>query len=380
MTAPDAAPTARDRSQLLIEAGMALSSALDLDAILQRIVHLSAQITGARYAALGVLGSDGRIERFVTEGLTDEERAAIGDPPTGHGILGLLIDDASPLRIDDVMTHHRAVGFPADHPPMHSFLGAPVKALGRVYGNIYLTEKRGADTFDETDEAAVVVLATQAGVAIENARLYQEMGLAQAELRRLEVLEERERIAKELHDGVIQALFAVGMELQGAAALSDDDGLSGRLESAVEDIDRAIRDLRNYIFGLRPGILADRQLGQALRDLCGEFEQRTGVVTVADIDGHVASELASIAGEIVQVTREALSNVGRHAAATTCRVSLRRSPDGGAVLEVDDDGVGFDPGLAFDGMGLENLRDRVGSMGGELSIRSVGGEGSTLAA
>ncbi len=366
---------------MLIEAGMALASALDLDAILQRIVRLAADITGARYAALGVLGNDGTIERFITEGLTEDERAAIGDPPTGHGILGLLIEDARPVRIDDVMTHDRGYGFPPNHPPMHSFLGAPMQALGRVYGNIYLTEKQGADTFDESDEAALIVLATQAGVAIENARLYQEMGIAQTELRRLEVLEERERIAKELHDGVIQALFAVGMELQGAAALAQDDGLAGRLESAVEDIDRVIRDLRNYIFGLRPGILADRQLDQALRDLCIEFEQRTGVVAVADIDSTVAAELASAAGEIIQVTREALSNVGRHAAATTCRVSLRRAAGGGmAVLEVDDDGVGFDPELAERGMGLENLRGRVGAMGGELSIRSVDGEGTTLTA
>ena len=208
---------------MLIEAGMSLASDLDLDAILGRIVRLASEITGARYAALGVLGADGRIERFVTEGLTQDERAAIGDPPTGHGVLGLLIEDAEPIRIDDVMTHDRAHGFPANHPPMHSFLGAPVKALGRIYGNIYLTEKRGAPFFDEEDEAALVVLATQAGVAIENARLYEESAIAQEELRRLEVLEERERIAKELHDGVIQSLFGVGMELQGASAMAQDE-------------------------------------------------------------------------------------------------------------------------------------------------------------
>jgi signal transduction histidine kinase len=263
---------------------------------------------------------------------------------------------------------------------MHSFLGAPVRALGRVYGNIYLTEKRGGAAFDEDDEQALEVLATQAGVAIENARLYDEMTRAQQELRRLEVLEERERIAKELHDGVIQALFAVGMSLQGAAAMASDPDLQARVENAVEDIDRSIRDLRNYIFGLRPGILADRQLDQALRELCVEFEDKSGVVTVADIDGDVAAELASAAADVVQLVREALSNIGRHAAAATCRVTLRRAPSGDALLEIDDDGVGFDATEAHVGMGLGNLRDRVESMGGEFSLVSAPNEGTTVTA
>ena len=202
------------------------------------------------------------------------------------------------------------------------------------------------------------MLATQAGVAVENARLYQETQHAQSELRRLEVLDERERIAKELHDGVIQSLFAVGMSLQGAAALANDEGMAARIEGAVEDIDVAIRDLRNYIFGLRPGILADRQLDQALRELGAEFESRSGVVTVVDVDPTVAAELSSVASDVVQLTREALSNVGRHAEATTCRVSLRRRV-GGAVLEIDDDGRGFEPGGAPTGLGLPNLAERV---------------------
>jgi signal transduction histidine kinase len=262
---------------------------------------------------------------------------------------------------------------------MRSFLGVPVRALGRVFGNIYLTEKRGAAVFDEEDETTLTVLATQAGVAIENARLYAEMTHAQQELRRLEVLEERERIAKELHDGVVQALFAVGMSLQGAAATAADRDLAIRLEDAVEDIDRTIRDLRNYIFGLRPGILADRQLDQALQQLGREFEDRSGVVTVVQVDETVAAELASVAADVVQLAREALSNVGRHARATSCRVALFRDT-AGAILEIDDDGAGFDVALPSPGMGLGNLRDRVASMGGELSIASVDREGTTVTA
>jgi len=370
-------PNPRDHA--LIEAGMILASELALDAVLQRIVELAVEITGARYGALGVLTPDGRaIEEFITVGVTPEERKAIGDPPVGHGVLGLLIEEVGPLRLPDIGADPRSVGFPPNHPPMRSFLGAPVVARSRVFGNIYLTEKRDAPEFTEEDEAALIVLATQAGVAVENARLYEETQRQHRELERLSVLDDRERIAKELHDGVIQSLFAVGMGLQGTAALAQDEEIGRRIDDAVAEIDRSIRDLRNYIFGLRPGILADRQLDQALRELGAEFEARTGVVTVVDIDDRLAAELASRAGDLVQLTREALSNVGRHAKATTCRVSLRRGESGLAVLEIDDDGTGFDPEVSPAGMGLANLRDRVAALGGDLSIDGTGGDGTTV--
>jgi len=253
---------------------------------------------------------------------------------------------------------------------MKSFLGAPIVVRGAVFGDIYLTEKQGAPEFDERDERDVSVLAAQAGVAIENARLYNE-------IHRLAVLEDRERIAKELHDGVIQALFAVGMGLQGAALMSGEEELATRIEGAVADIDRVIRDLRNYIFGLRPGILADRQLDEALRHLGEEFQQKTGVITVVDVDPTVASELTPAATDILQLTREALSNVGRHAQAATCRVSLYRSDDR-LMLEVDDDGQGFDPDTSRRGDGLMNLEERVRTLGGTFSIESAPDKGTTI--
>jgi signal transduction histidine kinase len=359
---------------------MILASELSLDAVLLRIVELAVDLTGARYGALGVLTPDGRsIDEFVTVGITPEERAAIGDPPTGHGLLGVLVTDPRPLRIPDISADPRSLGFPPNHPPMKSLLGAPVTGRGTVFGNIYLTDKEGAEAFDEEDERVLVVLATQAAIAIENARLYDEMERRGRELQRLQVVEERERIGKELHDGVIQSLFAVGMSLQGLAAASGDDDMARRLEAAVEDVDHAIRDLRNYIFGLRPGILADRQLDQALKEMAGEFEARSGVVTVVEVDGEAASELASRAADVVQLVRESLSNVGRHGDATTCRVSLRRG-DAGLILEVDDDGRGFDVDLTSWGMGLTNLQERVESLGGELQIDSTPGEGTTVRA
>jgi signal transduction histidine kinase len=369
-----------DADRRLIEAGLVLASEHALDAVLLRIVELAVELTGARYGALGVLSDDGgAIEEFVTVGITPEERAALGDPPTGHGLLGVLIREARPLRIPDIAADPRSVGFPPNHPVMTSLLGAPVKGRGRVFGNIYLTDKRDAEAFGEEDERVLVVLANQAAVAVENAQLVAETERKGRELQRLQVLGERERIGKELHDGVIQSLFAVGMNLQGMATASDDEDLARRLEAAVDDIDHAIRDLRNYIFGLRPGILADRQLDQAIKELASEFGSRSGVVTVVDVDADAASVLASRASDVVQLVREALSNVGRHAEAATCRISLRRAGSG-FLLEVDDDGRGFEVGHSSSGMGLRNLEERVGSLGGSFEVRSTLGEGTTVRA
>jgi len=290
-----------------------------------------------------------------------------------------LTREPSPIRIADIGADPRSVGFPPNHPSMTSLLGARIIGRGTVFGNIYLTDKRGAEMFDEEDERVLVVLATQAAIAVENARLYDETERRGRELQRLQVLEERERIGKELHDGVIQSLFAVGMRLQALATSSGEPETARRLEAAVEDVDGAIRDLRNYIFGLRPGILADRQLDQALKEMASEFGARTSVVTVVDVDGEAAAVLASRAGDIVQLAREALSNVGRHGDATTCRVSLRRG-EHGLVLEIDDDGRGFDVETTTWGMGLRNLRERVESLGGRLDVESTPGEGTTVRA
>jgi signal transduction histidine kinase len=180
-----------------------------------------------------------------------------------------------------------------------------------------------------------------------------------------------------MHDGVIQSLFAVGMGLQGTALRAGDKDVESRIEAAVTELDRTIRDLRNYIFGLRPGLLADRQLEAALERLLEELEQKNGVTGVADIDAGVAAELASRAGDVVQLTREALSNVGRHSGAKTCRVTLSRS-DSAALLEIDDDGSGFDTGAPGSGQGLRNMRERVQGMGGSLEIESGADRGTLL--
>jgi signal transduction histidine kinase len=364
-------PEKDTRRDALIQAGVILSSELSLPSILQRIVELACQVADARFGALGVLGGDGRIAEFVTHGVTEEERRAIGDLPVGKGILGVLIHEARPLRLARIEDDPRSVGFPANHPPMTSFLGVPLRVRDHVYGNLYLTEKIGSAEFTESDQEAVETLASQAGVAIENARIREE-------LERLAVLGDRERIAKELHDGVVQALFAVGMSLQAGDALAEDpQAVRSRLRDAVGAIDDVIRDLRNYIFGLGPGVAADQELARALQDLADDFRRGTDVAIAVEVDPTAAEMLAGRAADVVQAAREALSNAIRHADPQTVSLALRRDEDG-VILEVEDDGAGFDPDGAATGRGLGNLRARAEALGGKLVITSEPELGTTV--
>ncbi|MGH2709896.1 MAG: sensor histidine kinase, partial [Actinomycetota bacterium] len=239
---------------------------------------------------------------------------------------------------------------------------------------LYLTEKRGAEEFTEDDQRAVITLAAQAGIAIENARLHDEV-------RRLAVLEDRERIGKELHDGVVQSLFAVGMALQaGQDLVTDPDAIGKRLQESVGHIDDVIRDLRNYIFGLGPAGKADRELDLALNDLADEFRRGSDVAIRVEVDPAAASVATPHAAELIQFAREAISNAVRHGKPQTLSIVLAKDGDQ-VVLEVEDDGQGFDPEApSAGGRGLGSLRERVAALGGELEIRSSTGEGTALSA
>jgi signal transduction histidine kinase len=216
----------------------------------------------------------------------------------------------------------------------------------------------------------VQTFADQASVAIEYSR-------AQADVQRVGLMDERERIVRELHDGIIQSLFAVGMGLQGTALMAGSPATATRIEGAVDELDRVIRDLRNYIFGLRPGILADRQLDQALRELGTDLESRSATRVGVEVDAELAASLSSRSHAIVQLTREALSNVARHAQAAHSSVRLARNGKS-AVLVIEDDGVGFDGGAGSGGNGLRNMRERTEAMGGAMLIKTTAGKGTTL--
>src|SRR6187397_546622 len=192
---------------------MAIGSERTLADALQRIAETAAELVDARYAALAVLDESGsHLEEFVTVGVDAEQAARIGARPAGHGILGLLILDPKPLRLPDLRAHPDSFGFPPGHPPMTTFLGVPIRLRGVVYGNLYLTDKADGQVFTDVDQELTVGLAAAAGLEIENARLHEQARIAG-------LLEERERIARDLHDDVIQRLFATGLSLQAAAQI-----------------------------------------------------------------------------------------------------------------------------------------------------------------
>ncbi|MCA2213947.1 GAF domain-containing sensor histidine kinase [Jidongwangia harbinensis] len=523
--------TSRERLRALLDAVVGIGSDLDLRSTLQRIVESACALVGARYGALGVIGSDRLLSDFITHGIDPETHAAIGDLPHGRGVLGLLITDPHPVRMPDITKHPRSYGFPPNHPPMHSFLGVPVRTRDQIFGNLYLAEKQGAAEFSDDDEEIVIALAAAAGVAIDNARLFAiarrrerwlaaaaeitsvllgtvrrtealeliarrarevadadlvlvllhdaenarytievaegadprcadlagrtvptenewvdrfgdekyqiiddlrtaaewpgpvpdgpalaaplagsdtlhgvlivghaadraermdddaallssfagqaalalERARAQEERELLVVLEDRERIARDLHDVVIQRLFATGMQLQGMALHTLRPEAAQRINNAVDDLDATIRDIRRSIFELRAPV--GTTLRTELRDAVDAAADALGFRPVLDVSGPVDSAVPDdIVPEILAVLREALSNVARHAAATTVRVSVRAA-DGAVTLAVEDDGIGTDLDRARGG--LVNMGERAHDLGGTFEV-GPGSAGGTL--
>ncbi len=524
--------TSRERLRALLDAVVVIGSDLDLRSTLQRIVEAACALAGARYGALGVVGPDRLLSDFITHGIDPEAHKAIGDLPHGRGVLGLLITDPRPVRLPDITQHPRSYGFPPNHPPMHSFLGVPVRTRDQIFGNLYLAEKQGATEFGEDDEEIVVALAAAAGVAIDNARLFAlaqrrerwlaaaaeitsvllgtvrrsealkliarrarevadaelvlvllydedhgrysievadgddpryaalagrlmpvedeagqafgrekhhmienlrevaewpghvpavpamaaplsgagtlhgvlivaqkpantigdgddaallsifagqaalvfERARAQEERELLVVLEDRERIARDLHDVVIQRLFATGMQLQGVAPHAVRPEAAARINAAVDDLDTTIRDIRRSIFELRTpaGTRLRSELGGAVEAAAGTLGFRPSLDVSGPVDSLVPDDVVP---ELLAVLREALSNVARHARATSVRVSVRAGA-GHVSLQVEDDGVGIDPALARGG--VVNMGERAHDLGGTFDIGPRAGGGTVL--
>jgi signal transduction histidine kinase len=495
--------SAHDRLSSLLDAVVAVSSDLDLSLVLDRIVATARLLSGARYGALGVIGPDARLVEFVAQGVDDPTRALIGHLPTGRGVLGLLIEDPRPLRLRDIGDHPHSVGFPPDHPPMHGFLGVPIRTRDAVFGNLYLTEKRGEGEgphdFTQVDEEVVVALAAAAGVAIENARLFaagrtreewlraaarsvravtagtgdpleevvaavadasgadhvrllpededtegwgplvrraavegvvvdrgtegwarvavlplqaagrnhgalavawqddavsgpldvgvmtafaDQVGLAMAvaaaqrDRARLAVLEDRDRIARDLHDLVIQRLFAVGLTIQSVARHDLPPGIPERLEQVVDELDASIKDVRSSIFRLRERA-GPQDLRGALHDEIAAAREVLGFLPRLHTTGALGAVPAGPADDVIAVVREALANVARHAAATGATVEVMARGDRLSVV-VTDDGAGPPPeGPARRG-GLQNMADRAVSRGGTSGLVAMPGGGSRL--
>lgn len=531
----------QERWKLLLDAVVSMAADLSTDELLSRVVQIAADLAGARYAALGVLGNDPdrRLRTFITHGFTEDQTARIGPPPEGHGLLGVIIDHPEPLRLRDLSTHPASYGFPPDHPPMTSFLGVPLRARGRVFGNLYLTDKIGAREFDDSDERIVIALAAAAGVAIENATLHEEavrrerwleataeliarlvggatgdealqlvadraralaeadvtwvvigsrpeqlrltvvagvpgepadvqaavaedsleatvvrtgrpltiedlvaggvgsappastlrwpdlgpailvplagehgidgvVGLAwtpqrralfhaldpalptnfaeqaalalriarsRRDLQRLELFEERERIARDLHDVVIQRLFAIGLSLQGTLRNQDMDALRDAIDNAVDDLDGTIRDIRRTIFELGSPGETDAQ-SEIIR-ICERAASALKFRPRVTFEGPVRTTIEpAMVPHLGAALSEILSNAARHASATSLSVLLSTRSGDEIVLRVTDNGRGMPQ--QWDESGLANLRRRAQALGGRFTIHAAAGGGTAV--
>ncbi|HEY0454269.1 GAF domain-containing sensor histidine kinase [Actinophytocola sp.] len=525
----------RDRLQGLLDAVVAVGAGLELEGTLDRIVRTAVELVDARYGALGVLSPDERerLAEFVHVGIDDETKAVMGDLPEGRGLLGVLIEHPHPIRVGDLTEHPASVGFPPNHPPMRSFLGAPIRVRDEVFGNLYLTEKRGAGEFTSDDEVVLQGLAAAAGVAIENARLFEETRLRERWLeasrevnahllggassqdaldliasktrelsksdcalilladptghvmvragagdrgdeltgvrinaaepmvagvfrtrtseiipnlanvtpegwgvsggdfgpavavpfgagnvvrgvllamrdkgsvqyvrsevpllasfadqaafamelaekhraqRQLDVLADRDRIAGDLHDHVIQRLFATGMSLQGTVRRIADPQVRSRVTRAVEQLDETVREIRTSIFDLHTaGTDAAASLRRRMLDIVDDLAADAEVSPSVRISGPVDTVVdEDLAAHATAVLREAVSNAVRHSHAGTIVVTVEAGAD--LVIDVVDDGVGFPPGVGRSG--LLGIERRAAKFGGGLHM-APGPEGGT---
>ncbi|MBN9748227.1 histidine kinase [Amycolatopsis sp. A1MSW2902] len=529
----------RDKMDGLLEAVLAVASGLELDATLRRIVQAAVELGEARYGALGVLGDDGALAEFVYLGIDAETRERIGHLPEGHGLLGLVIDDAKPLRLTEISAHPASVGFPANHPPMHSFLGVPVRVREEVFGNLYLTEKKDGAEFTDDDEVIVQALAAAAGIAIENAHLYEQTRLRQrwlgatsevttellggtdpvdaleliagraleltgsdvtmlalpgtgrldvdeerdtdpaeltvtvcaggdatdlmglrmsvegtvpgavfrdrtprrmAELallpdrgrgpalvvplragdhtsgvlialrepgsalfetaqlpvlasfadqaalalqlaaqqraaRERDVLSDRDRIARDLHDHVIQRLFAVGLAMQSTQRRTKAPELQRRLQESIDQMHEIVREIRTAIFDLHGGAAGETRLRNRLHDAIAELTDDAPLHPAVSMAGPLDAVPAQLAEHVEAVVREAVSNAVRHAGASALSVSVAVR-DEMVRISVTDDGTGLPEGVSPSGLG--NLRERAESAGGEFTLGTSAGGGVRL--
>lgn len=369
----------------LHQAALALTTELDLQSVLQKVVDISRDLLHAKYGALGVADLETtRIKQFITVGISPEDRARIGAPPQGHGLLGVLNPGGKTLIVNDIRSHPLSIGFPPNHPPMQSLLGVPIKSKGEIFGNLYVADKYefGPDgterliNFDQSDCQLLEKFATQAAIAIENAQLYRKT-------QELAVLQERERFGMALHDGIMQQVYATGLSLQEALRRVEDrpEEAEKRINQSIQDLSQVLRDLRNYILGLRTGRYQGQDIAISLAQMARELHANTLMnvqftpppkVTVLGL-----TELQT--DELVYVVQEALNNIRKHAYARNVDLSLKRENDH-VQLTIDDDGVGFDVRDAGDagGNGLRNMRERAHAMGGDVKIWSQKGKGTHI--
>ncbi|HEX7154223.1 MAG TPA: GAF domain-containing sensor histidine kinase [Thermoanaerobaculia bacterium] len=367
----------RNRELLALHsAGLDVASELSLEVVLKKVVEQARNLVGARYGALSVIDRENNIKEFITSGISDEERAAIGPPPVGHGVLGVALFEGQHLRLDNLRAHPRSQGFPPNHPVMRTLLAVPVATKGPFRGNIYLSEKVDGSPFSKDDEETLERFAVQAAIAIDNAHLH-----AQAD--EIATARERLRIAHEMHDGLAQVLGYVNTKVQAANAYlvrGKTDEASVQLRELAVSARQAYGDVREAIVGLRTLPGSDRTLAEVLDEFLEHWKSQSGVSTQLSIDPELRLQ-TSVELQVVRIIQEALTNVRKHARATNVRVDVTRQ-HGQLVVQIVDNGLGFNTALTtrgdFPRFGLTTMRERAESIRGTLDITSAPGAGTTV--
>jgi signal transduction histidine kinase len=355
---------------------LAVTGERSLPVVLDMLVHASRDLVGARYAALGIPDEEGTgFSQFLTSGMSDELIEEIGPLPRTHGLLGAMLADPNPHRTDDIQSDPRFQWWPAAHPVMRSFLGVPVVAHGDVVAAFYLTDKIDAPTFSDGDQQVIELLAAHAAVAIENARLFEAS-------RELSIVEERNRLARELHDTMTQNLFSLSLTAEAARDLVRSDPVRaeeelGRVRALARD---TMAELRSIVFELRPAQLEADGLVVTLEKHLAIVARTYDLGAELHVDGDDSVVGPDEQLELFRIVQEALTNVVRHAEATKIVVDLELRPDR-VTLVVRDDGRGFDPatrGIRARRLGLTSMHERADAIGGRFAIESAPGGGTEV--
>jgi signal transduction histidine kinase len=365
----------RNALESMSEAVLAIAAEREVDPVLRRLVRAARELAGARFAALGIPDGEGAFAQFITDGMSDDLIAAMGPMPRTHGLLGAMLESPDSYRTPDIRQDPRFRGWwPRAHPQMRSFLGVPIVARGEVIGAFYLTDCETADDFGDEDQRLIEMLAAHAAVAIENARLLERS-------RELSIVEERNRLARELHDAVSQKLFGLVLTAEAAATLlqRDADAAGEQVTRLGELAQEALEELRGLIFELRPASLEEEGLAATLRKQVDMLERVHGRAIELRVTGATAAS-PETEGEVLRIAQQALDNALQHSDAE--RIELRlQGRDGRLTVTVADDGVGFDfhaPGLRSRRLGLTSMEERARALGGTLVVISRPGEGTTV--
>jgi signal transduction histidine kinase len=355
---------------------LAVTSRLSVRDVLRTIVTSARRLADARYAALGVPDDNGSFAEFLADGVSDEQWRAIGPVPRQHGLLGVMLRDPNPVRLDDIRDHPQFGWWPAAHPVLTDFLGMPIVDGDEILGELFLANKNTPGGFTAADQELLRLLAAHAAIALVNARLYERS-------RELSIMAERNRIARELHDAVTQKLFSLRLSTDSATTLLERDPARAAAELATirELATDAMGELRAIVVGLRPVDLAGDGLQVALRKQA-DLLDRVHDAAVR-FRGRPVPGLSAAGQEAAyRIAQEALHNALRHGHPGQVTVTLSEE-DGAAVLEITDDGGGFDADARPDGeagrrLGLMSMRERAHAVGGRLTVTSRPGGGATV--